>query len=69
MAKKFWVEVKEVHTVTVPVESDKENPTRQELAEMANKIIEATDDLNIAYDYTLEPDSWTIRDNDGNFIK
>ncbi len=65
--KTFTVEVKEVwcHTVNVELPA---NATKDQILEAANKKIEAGDDGSTEYDYTLDPENWTVRDADGNYL-
>ncbi len=64
---KFTVDVKEVwcHTVEVDLPT---NATKEEiLAAVSEKIAEG-DDGNTEYDYTLDPENWTVRDSDGKYL-
>ena len=65
--KKFTVDVKEVwcHVVNVELPA---NATKDQILEAANKKIEAGDDGSTEYDYTLDPENWTVRDADGNYL-
>ena len=61
---KFTVEVKEVWSRSFEVEAD----TPDEAREKANEIVESTvEGENFEYSHTLDPDDWTVRDEQGNF--
>ena len=65
---KYVVEVKEVHSSLCEIESD-EPMDRSELLEKAQQMIEAGEQSDyLEYDRTMEPDSWTTREEGGDFV-
>jgi hypothetical protein len=62
--KKYIVEVKEVWTVAVEVEVPA-TATKEQILDAANDKIEEGDNGESQYDYTLDPDEWTVRDEKG----
>lgn len=70
---KFEVSIKEVHDVTVVIDTDKcdlpANPTRLQLAAQAEQIHLDSSDLDMEYSHTLDVSSWTMRNMEtGNYI-
>lgn len=65
--KKFTVDVKEVwcHVVNVELPA---NATKAQILDAATEKIDAGDEGKTEYDYTLNPDKWTVRDADGNYL-
>jgi hypothetical protein len=61
--KRFIVEVKEVWTLAVEVELPA-TATKKQILDAANDKIEAGETGESEYDYTLDPDEWTVRDED-----
>ncbi len=64
---KYVVEVKEIHNAICEIESDT-LMTRQQLLDKANSMIEAGEESDIEYDRTLDRDTWTTRNSNGDFI-
>jgi PhoPQ-activated pathogenicity-related protein len=64
---KFTVDVKEVWCHTVEVELP-ESATRQQIIDAVNDKIEEDDEGNMEYSHTLDPDQWTIRDEQGKCL-
>ena len=68
MAKfKYFVDVKEVWDTTVEIESDVKL-SRPELEDLANQKMEDGDTNDMEYNRTLYSETWTCRDDEGNFI-
>ena len=65
--KKFIVEVKEVWTLAVEVELPA-TATKEQILDAANDKIEEGDTGESEYDYTLDSDEWTVRDEDGKHL-
>jgi hypothetical protein len=65
--KKYIVEVKEVWTLAVEVEVPA-NATKEQILDAANDKIEEGDNGESQYDYTLDPDEWTVRDEEGKHL-
>jgi hypothetical protein len=65
--KKYIVEVKEVWSVEVEVELPA-TATKEQILNAANDKIEEGDNGESQYDYTLEPDDWTVRDGKGKHL-
>lgn len=61
---RYTVYVKEVWETAVEVEA--ESP--REATEKANKAIEVGEVNSPEYGYTLDPEDWTIRDQNNNFV-
>lgn len=65
---KFVVEVKEVWSYPVEVELPAD-ATKEQVLEAANQQLEEEDHgENMEYDRTLNPDTWTVRNETGNHL-
>ena len=66
---RYDVDVKEIWTRTIFVESDK-RLTRHQIIDKALKIIEEGVEIEDHFEYstTMDTEVWTIRDKEGNFI-
>lgn len=56
MSKKYTVEVKEVHVLYIEVEANSKEGAKAE----AIQLMLENDYSDSRYDYTLEPDYWTV---------
>lgn len=76
---KITVEIKEVHShiVTVEVpdnwpnrsESQRQRSIREAALETAQQLIAEGHEGELEYDRTLDPEQWTVRDENGNYFE
>lgn len=64
---KVTVEIKEVHSSIREIEVPN-NATDTEIRALAAEDAGEADELNIEYSHTLDPETWTIRKQDGNYV-
>jgi predicted RNase H-like HicB family nuclease len=71
---KITVEIKEVHshiiTVDVPDNwSQRQRSIREAALETAQQLIAEGHEGELEYDRTLDPEQWTVRDENGNYFE
>lgn len=65
---KVIVEIAEVHKSIREIEVP-DDATDEQIREAAAKDAGDANELNLEYSHTLEPEKWTIRKKNGDFIK
>ena len=67
---KYSIGISEVHRTFIEIELP-EGATRDQITKAAQKWFEenGSDDSYLEYSHTLEPDTWSVCDEKGNFLE